>query len=200
MPSTEDYTPMPDEAPKRNPLPMVLAGVAAVIVLVGIGVLLFGGGDDEAASDDLSSGDAPLVEGGGPAPVDVPFEYFDGGEGTLADFEGQPVVLNFFASWCPPCITEMPTFEEVHQEVGDEVAFVGMNTQDRREDGERIVEETGVTYTVAGDVGLGMESAIGVFGMPTTVFISADGTITRQFTGPLDKAQLTQIIETDLLS
>ena len=195
MAITEDYTPMPDQAPKRNPLPMIIAGVVAVVVLVGIGVLLFGGtGAGSPPSD------APVVEGSGPAPLDVPFEYFEGGEGTLADFEGKPVVVNFFASWCPPCITEMPTLEEVHQELGDEVVILGMNAQDRREDGERIVEETGVTYTVAGDIGLGLESAIGVFGMPTTVFITADGNITRQFTGPLDTAELTEIIETDLLS
>ncbi len=198
MTTTEEPTRASEEAPRRKPLPMIIAGVAAVVVLVGIGALLFGG-DDAAPSGNTPDG-AAVVEGGGPAPVEVPFEYFDGGEGTLADFDGKPIVLNFFASWCAPCVTEMPAFEEVHQELGDEVVFLGINTQDRREDGERIVEETGVTYTIAADIDLGMESAIGVFGMPTTIFINSDGTITRQFSGQLEHSQLTQIIETDLLS
>ena len=197
MMTTDHDRPQTDGTPQRNPLPMVLAAAAAVVILLGVGWLLFGGGDDEPTPDDDG---VPQVEAGAPAPLDVTFEYFEGGEGTLADFEGKPVVLNFFASWCAPCVTEMPEFEEVHQEFGDEVVFLGMNSQDRREDGERIVDETGVTYVIAADTGQAMESGIGVFGMPTTVFISADGTITRHWSGKLDKAELTQIIETDLLS
>jgi len=80
------------------------------------------------------------------------------------------------------------------------VAFVGMNVQDRLEDGIRTAEETGVTYTLARDLNDQLYTSVGVFGMPTTVFIDADGIIIRQWTGILSGDELRQIIQTDLLS
>ena len=93
--------------------------------------------------------------------------------------------MNFFASWCGPCILEMPDFEEVFQDYGDEVNFVGLDTQDNIDDGRNIAEETGVTYTLASDDDGSVFAAFEGFGMPTTVLISADGEIVDMHTGLL---------------
>ncbi|MDZ7734431.1 MAG: cytochrome c biogenesis protein CcdA [Acidimicrobiia bacterium] len=86
-----------------------------------------------------------MAEQGDHLPGD-PFVYFDGEEGRLTDFAGhKQIVVNFFASWCGPCVDEMPEFQEVSQEVGDEVTFLGLAVNDRIEDSRRIVEQTGVT-------------------------------------------------------
>src|SRR5687768_1393784 len=83
--------------------------------------LEFDGEDDESSVDDLIGGDATGERVG-----DTTFTLLEGGSMSLGDLRGTPVVLNFFAEWCPPCVTEMPAFEAVHQELGDRVAFVGL--------------------------------------------------------------------------
>ena len=93
----------------------------------------------------------PSGQTGDPAPVE-PFERFDGTEATFADYLGTPLVVNFFASWCAPCVREMPDLRRPStSEMGDQVAFLGMNNQDRAADGEAIAEKTGVTYDLAHD-------------------------------------------------
>ena len=67
---------------------------------------------------------------GEPAPP-TPFLLFDGTEATFADYRGRPLVVNFWASWCPSCVAEMSAaFRPVQEQLGDRVAFLGMNTQD----------------------------------------------------------------------
>src|SRR5690242_15697457 len=68
--------------------------------------LNFDGEDDESGVDDLIGGDAT-----GETAADTTFTLLEGGSMSLADLRGKPVVLNFFAEWCPPCVTEMPAFE-----------------------------------------------------------------------------------------
>jgi thiol-disulfide isomerase/thioredoxin len=102
---------------------------------------------------------------------------------SLADVAGRPAVVNFFASWCAPCVTEMPAFEEVKVAVGGEVTFVGIDMQDGIEDGRALVERTGITWRVARDPQGELVRAVGGVGMPTTVLLDADGAIVEQRTG-----------------
>ncbi|MGH2722815.1 MAG: TlpA family protein disulfide reductase [Actinomycetota bacterium] len=128
------------------------------------------------------------------------FEMFDGSTATLADYRGRPVVVNFWASWCPPCVAEMPEFERVHQELGDQVAFLGINTQDVPPAGSpeaalRLVEQTGVSYDLAWDPDGELFQAFGVFGMPSTFFVSPGGEIVGRHTGLLTADLLRREIE-----
>jgi thiol-disulfide isomerase/thioredoxin len=99
------------------------------------------------------------------------------GSDTLASYLGRPVVVNFFASWCTPCLAEMPDFEKVHQELGDKVAFVGISTDDRRSEAESIVGKTNVSYDLGFDPDQRVLRAFGGLVMPTTVLLNADGTV-----------------------
>jgi cytochrome c biogenesis protein CcmG/thiol:disulfide interchange protein DsbE len=138
-----------------------------------------------------------VVEGlavvGRPAPrVELP--GLRGGRVRLADLRGRPVVLNFWASWCPPCLAEMPEFERVHRRLGDRVAFLGVNQRDQAQAAERLARSSGVTYPLAADPEGRAFDAFGGLGMPTTVLIRADGTVADIFAGQLDEALLAERI------
>ena len=78
------------------------------------------------------------------SPDEVTFVTFDDQEVPLSSLRGTPTVVNFFASTCTPCITEMPAFEEVYQELGgDQLAFLGLAVADRPDDALALVEQTG---------------------------------------------------------
>ncbi len=115
---------------------------------------------------------------------------FDGVPLSLSEYLGTPVVLNFWASWCPFCIAEMPDFERVNQDAGETVAFVGVNLQDDPAAATRLVGETGVTYRLARDPQGVVYQAFGGIGMPTTVFIDAEGRVREVITGQMSESQL----------
>lgn len=162
---------------------------AAVVVggLALIGFVMFRSSSGGVSVDGVA---AP----GAPAP-DVEMTDFDGATLTLDEYEGKPLVLNFWASWCPPCVAEMPEFEKVFQAVRDEVEFLGVNQRDQHGAAVDLADETGVTYRLALDPQGRVFDAFGGAGMPTTVFIDADGNVVDVVTGQLSVELLAQRIE-----
>jgi thiol-disulfide isomerase/thioredoxin len=132
--------------------------------------------------------------GDGRAAPDVRFVYFDGTEGSTADFAGTPTVINFWASWCPPCIVEMPAFEAVHRELRPHVAFLGLNVGDDPGAARRLAEQAGVTYRLGEDPDSAIFQAFGGIGMPTTVFVDADGMIVHMVASRLKAQDLRALI------
>jgi thiol-disulfide isomerase/thioredoxin len=134
------------------------------------------------------------------AAPEVALEFFDGSSQQLSEFQGRPVVLNFWASWCPACISEMPAFGEVDRRFGDEVEFIGINMQEVDLDAaERLVAQTEVDYRLAHDRDGALFNLFGGIAMPTTVFISATGVVEQVHAGALFEQDLTAIIESELL-
>jgi thiol-disulfide isomerase/thioredoxin len=128
----------------------------------------------------------------------VPFELarFDGeGVVTLEDYRGTPLVLNFWASWCPFCIEEMPGFERVRAKFEGSVSFLGVGMRETsRSLAEDLVERTGVTYDLAEDPEGALFVAVEGRNMPTTLLITADGHIAERIGGPLQERQLEALI------
>jgi thiol-disulfide isomerase/thioredoxin len=116
------------------------------------------------------------------------------GKVDYAAYTGRPLVINFFASWCPFCIGEMPDFERVHQAAGDRVAFLGISQRDPRQASIDLLAQTGVTYQTAIDADGDFFDALGGIGMPVTVFVAPDGRIADIYTGPLNAEALTRLI------
>lgn len=114
---------------------------------------------------------------------------------SLADYRGRPLVLNFFASWCVPCRREMPGFEVVHDRIGDRVAFLGVNHQDQRGAALDLIEETGVSYLSGFDPRGTVAAAYGLYGMPTTIFISPAGEVLERRTGEVSEGDLEATID-----
>ena len=157
--------------------------------------LSFDEDDDESGQDDLIGGDVA----GDPAP-DVTFALLDGGSLRLGDLRGTPVVVNFWAAWCPPCVSEMPDFEVVHQEVGDDVTFVGIDVRESVDAARELVEETGVTYTIGRDPSGEIFQAFDAVNMPSTFLIAADGTVVASHAGAMDADVLRSLIDEHLLT
>ncbi len=136
--------------------------------------------------------DPATTPGGAHEALRVTMAGFAGGPGfTLPDdLHGRPLVLNVWASWCAPCRKEMPAFEQVHQQLKDTVAFLGLDQNDQEDAARRMVAETGVTYRLAADPHGQASAKLGVAGLPTTLFIGPDGTLRGRRVGAMTAAQL----------
>ena len=123
------------------------------------------------------------------------FQTVDGDSVTLDDFQGTPLVVNYFAGWCPPCRAELPDFEAVHQATKDDVMFIGVSRDNVTDSWRSLIEETGVTYTTVFEGNIqGSFAHLELTAMPTTVFIGADGTIEQVWSGALTDDKLSELI------
>ena len=196
----EDRPPLP--ARRRPPAGFLWAVALGTVVLVIAVVVAFrteGGtpsGGDQAATTIAAGGSGASGALVGQRLPTAPVETFDGTPMTLAQLApaGKPAVLNFFASWCVPCVTEMPELEALHQAEGDTVAFVGINVNDGVDNGRATVGRTGVTYQVVRDPLGDALTAVGGVNMPTTVVVKPDGTIAKVKAGQISRAELEQTL------
>ncbi|HYX44982.1 MAG TPA: TlpA disulfide reductase family protein [Acidimicrobiales bacterium] len=167
----------------------VWAAVGVASALLGVLALVLATvGSDTAPSSSTAGGDrAPAFR--------LPDVRDESGPVSLEEFRGRPVVLNFWASWCVPCRNEMPALQEVSEEVQDRIAFVGVNHQDSRDDAIAFLDETGVRFPAGYDPEGGTATAYGLYGMPTTIFVSPDGRILERHRGEISKAELRREIK-----
>ena len=174
--------------------------IALVVLLAGVGLRgLFAWG--LAKPGQTPGGVAVNTQPGeveirsGPA---RPFELalFDGTALTLEELRGQVVMVDFWASWCPPCRAEAPTLARVYREYqGKGVEFVGVAIWDSAEDAQAYMQQFGVTYPSGLDPKGRMAMDYGVTGIPEKYFISRDGTVVKKFNGPMDEARLKQVLD-----
>lgn len=178
----------------------------AVATAAALGSIILAACGGAGGQDPPAPAQAPGIGGTERAPRDsepapqVRLAMFDGSMRSLSDlYRDQPLVVNFWASWCPPCTAEMPDIEKVHQQLGDQVAFLGINTQDSDQGAHDIAQQTGVTYPLAWDRDGEIFRAFGVFGMPSTFFITPDGQLVERHTGLLTEEALREKITESLL-
>src|SRR5262249_30263508 len=107
---------------------------------------------------------------------------------NIAKLQGRPVVLNFWASWCGPCLQELPVLA-AGQNAHPAVEFVGADMQDTDSAAAQFESSHPHPYPV-GPIVNGSYQSYGVYGPPVTVFIAADGVVTASFSGPLDQTTL----------
>jgi len=146
--------------------------------------------DDAPADIEIKGGDEPLF-------VYLGADVLGGEELTLADaFDlGKPVVLNFWAGLCPPCRQEMPDFQEVYNERQDEFLLLGVDVGrftglGSRSDAVDLLNELGITYPTVYVESDNLIREYNVFGMPTTVFMTASGDVVSQKSGFLSGGEL----------
>ena len=129
------------------------------------------------------------------AAADFTLQLFDGGSFRLSEHRGAPVIVNFFASWCIPCIAEAPALEAVFQEYrGRGVKVLGIAVQDTESKAMGFVKEHGLTFPAGLDAGEIKES-YGVFGVPTTFFIDKEGFIRYTHAGRVTEDLLRHELE-----
>ena len=118
----------------------------------------------------------------------------DGTAVKLSELYGKPIILNFWASWCPPCKSEMPDFESMYQKYGEDIHFVMINLTDGQretvESGAAYVEAQGFTFPVYFDSDLDAANNYQVYSVPMTYFLDAEGYAIARASGAIDAATL----------
>lgn len=114
----------------------------------------------------------------------------DGTPAKLSDFRGKPVVLNFWASWCPPCKAEMPDFQAAWEQHGENVHFLMVNMTDGMQEtqaqAEEFLKNAGYTFPVYFDTATEAATTYAVYSIPSTYFIGAGGEAVAYATGAID--------------
>lgn len=125
---------------------------------------------------------------------DVTLYNADGTTLQLSEFFGKPIVLNFWASWCGPCRSEMPAFDAACTELEDEVQFIMLNCTDGQretvETAAAFISEQGYTFPVYYDIGQTASDIYGASSLPTTFFIDAGGHAVAYARGAIDAETL----------
>lgn len=162
-------------ARRRSAARAWVAALAVVVAACGSG-----GGDAGGLGQPLPSVEVSPLDGGDPIALDS----IDG-----------PAVVNLWATWCVPCRTEMPEFEAVHRERGDEVSFVGVNIGDDADQATEFLDEVGVTFGQYLDPDGSVQTGLAATQLPVTVVIDADGEITTKVVGRMDQTALEAAID-----
>jgi peroxiredoxin len=145
-----------------------------------------------SARDVDNSGARPTV--GHPAPNFV-MELEDGSTAYLRDLAGRPILINFWATWCPPCRQEMPDLVEAYETHKDEGLIVlEVNSAETEAQVADFVEQFGVTAPVVLDTRNEVMSAYRSNGLPATFFIDREGVIQAHWPGFLDEATLEELL------
>lgn len=162
--------------------------LTAIIAVLGLAALAWGRVPAQRVSTALPP--APAI--GHPAPL-FTLPTLAGDSVALSDLQGQPVVLNFWASWCGPCRSEMPELQRLHDRLGEAgVVVLGVNQGESPATAAAFLETLGLSFPVALDQRTGVSQQYLVNSLPTTFFIDRAGVIRSTFIGPMSDAVLAQ--------
>ena len=170
-----------------NKLPLIAVPLFIFAIVAGIYMFAAPSGKSLTASKG-SSIEAP----------NFTFTLLDGNKVKLSDYRGKPVVLNFWATWCPPCREETPVLVKVFDKYDGDVQFLGVIQNDTKESAAKFAQEYKMNYPSGLDSTGDISNAYKIAGIPTSFFINSDGTVKASYIGAIEEKKLVEYIE-DLL-
>ena len=185
---------------KRILIRILMAALAAVLLLTAVSCDTNEGGietipqKETTAAPDTPADTTP--EQNPNQALDFTVQDWEGNMVKLSDFFGKPIVLNFWASWCPPCKAELPDFDDACKKYDGEVVFLMVNMTDNQmetvEVAKDFIKTYGYDFPVYFDVSYEAAMVYGVRSIPQTYFINAEGEAVATATGMISAAQLEQ--------
>lgn len=167
---------------------MVKKVAAAVLLLAMMTVAIVQAMEKEEKPDNL-----PGLKIGVKAP-DFEVKNLAGETVKLSDFQGKKVLLNFWATWCPPCKEEMPDMENFYKQAGDDVVILAVNI-DPQYDVNKFVTEMGITFPILLDEKDEVNSMYQVLTIPTTYFIDEEGIIRHKYISAMTEDIMKQYVD-----
>ena len=178
---------------------LAIAAIAAALALAACGT---DAAPSASQSPDAAAGAVSLETPDLEISVYQGQETLGGDSAALSDAlaHGKPVVLNFWAALCPPCRAEMPEFQRVHERRGGEVTILGVDIGPQqflgtREEGRALLRDLGVTYAAGTTYNETVARDFEILGMPTTIFIRADGSVARKWSGVINEEKLNELVD-----
>ena len=186
-----------------NQKTLLVCTAIILVAVLAIALILYNNQDYSAqmgvAGNASTDGTGETQENSDPTAPDFYFFDENGNRLRLSQFKGKPVILNFWASWCGPCKSEMPDLEEAYKMYGEEIQFVILNMTDGSretvESARRYIESAGYSFPVFYDKQQNGAVAYGVSGIPVTFFIDADGYVKGMYSGAMSANILQQGID-----
>lgn len=126
------------------------------------------------------------------------FTYTDlatGKEVMLSDLRGKPVFLNFWATWCPPCVKELPLFAAKYPEYKDKIQFVAVSIDESIAEPKKFVQAKNIQLPFAHVEPAKVGASYQLEAIPTSVLIDADGNIINKMVGGMNEAMLTEFLK-----
>ena len=187
---------------KKNKTFLILL-IVFILLLVGAGVLYRSLSDQyqqpsSLAGQETTGTSTPTTAHTEMAPSFIVTDQ-DGNHVELYDFLGKPVILNFWASWCGPCRSEMPEIEEAYKVYGDDIHFLIVNLTDgareTMETATNYITKTGFTFPIYFDTTLNAAAVYNAYSIPVTYFIDANGQGIARYPGAMSADILQQGID-----
>ena len=169
-----------------------------ILVLVLIGARFgYKALTEDSAAEEVEMEAGAVDEAGTPA-ADFTVYDIDGNEVRLSDRIGKKTLINFWATWCPPCCAELPYMQKAYEERGDEIDFMFVDLTDGVSETEETVkaflEDNGYTFPVYYDSDASAVTAYGITGIPATYIIDEDGNVTAAHVGSMSEAEIESLL------
>jgi cytochrome c biogenesis protein CcmG, thiol:disulfide interchange protein DsbE len=196
-PTVDPITPSGPPARRAPPWPLLLFVAGALIFGLGAAMLIINTGTQPPpAIGSISGQGVTRARVGNAIPAFALKRLANAGDQagqtvTLESLRGKRVLINFWASWCPPCVEETPALIDAYRELNDpNIVFVGIGTNDSNAKLAAFASEYKIPYLVLSDEDGSAADAFGVFAMPTTFFVDSGGIVRAIHNGAIDKARV----------
>lgn len=176
----------------------IIALSVILVILIGVAVWAYGSlSKDYSMPDETATSEVTIEKENKDIVTAADFTMTDkdGNTVSLSDYFGKPIVVNFWATWCSPCKSEMPHFEQAYKDYGDEIHFLMVNVGDSYDKAYKFAEQNGYTFPVYHDTSYSASYTYNVSSIPMTLFINADGELVKSQIGMMSESALASCIE-----